>query len=132
MNQTPTVMYYIKDARKEKSLLELCKGLQLHTRKIKSGDVNRTVGALAGIQSKCASNTEKAPIGYQLPELLIFSAMEDKKLEEFLAEYRNRKIEPVGLKAIVTSQNVKWSVYELTRELVKERLSILMRNSGQK
>ena len=128
MNQTPTVMYYIKDAKKEKALSELCKDLQLHTRKIKPGDSNRAIGNLAGSPGKGAVAKEKAPAGYQLPELLIFSALEDKKLDEFLAEYRKRTIPPVGLKAIVTSQNINWSLYELTRELMREQMTILMSN----
>lgn len=128
MNQTALVMYYIKDSRKEKQVIKLCRELQLRTRKIKSGDVNCTLGAMTGISGMPLKTGKKAPAGYELPELLVFSGMADKKLDEFLAEYRALGIEPISLKAIITPQNVTWSLYELTTELIRERASILMGN----
>ncbi|MDE6312288.1 MAG: DUF3783 domain-containing protein [Lachnospiraceae bacterium] len=129
MNHTELVMYHIKDSKKEKKLMGLCKRLQMQTRKIKSGDVNCSVGVLAGFPEMAVRTAQKAPMGYQLPELLVFSGMPEKRLDEFLAEYRTESIEPVGLKAIITPQNVHWSLYELTAELVKERAAIIMGQS---
>lgn len=61
-----------------------------------------------------------------MPELLIFSGLADGKLDEFLAEYRKKGIEPVSLKAVITAHNISWTVYQLVSELVKERAAILM------
>lgn len=126
MNYKALVIYHIKDQKKEKKFIELCKRLQLYTRKIKPHDVNSSVGTLAGFPGMTAKKEKKAPAGYELPELLVFSGMSDKKLDEFLAEYRREGIDTINLKAIVTAENISWSLYELTGELVKERTSILM------
>lgn len=130
MKQTAIVMYYIKDKEKERKLMQLCEKLQLSTKKVKLEDANRTIGELVGISGTgfLKTKAEKAPAGYLLPELLIFSGMSDKKLDEFLGEYRRQKIEPIGLKAIVTLDNISWSLYELTKELIKEQTAIIMGN----
>ena len=121
------VMYYLKDTKKEKQILKLCSQLGIHTRKIKEKDVNVSLSTLAGISGAVSmSQVEKAPKGYEMPELLIFVGMTEKKLDEFLTEYKKRGIEPISLKAMVTPHNISWSVYQLVAELIKERASIFM------
>lgn len=122
------LIYHLKDVKKEEKILRLCKQLGITTRKIKRSDENVSLGTLAGIFVGTAMQpTRKAPKDYEMPELFIFTGMEERKLDEFLAEYRKQGIEPVSLKAIVTQHNICWSVYQLTAELIKERTAILMR-----
>ena len=52
------------------------------------------------------------------------SGFEDGKLDMYLAAYKNREIEPVRLKAVLTPYNCMWSVYELTQELEKEDAAV--------
>lgn len=121
------VMYYLKDTKKEKQILKLCSQLGIHTRKIKEKDVNVSLSTLAGISGTVSmSQVEKAPKGYEMPELLIFVGMTEEKLDEFLTEYKKQGIEPISLKAMVTPHNISWSVYQLVAELIKERASIIM------
>ena len=92
-----------------------------------------TVGTLTGNSKINASpdnqmlNTanQNVPMGYSLPELIVFSGLKDNKLDEFLAEYKKMGIAPIGLKAVVTIHNVNWTMYELAEELVRERISIM-------
>ena len=127
MKESGLVMYCIKDSKKEKQFMELCKKLGLNTRKIKENDVNVSLSALAGISGvPVMTQSEKAPENYVMPELLVFSGMAEGKLDEFLAEYRKQGIEPVSLKAMITAHNISWTVYQLILELIKERTAILM------
>ena len=122
------VMYYLKDTKKEKQILKLCSQLGIQTRKIKEKDVNVSLSTLAGISGAISmSQVEKAPKDYEIPPLLIFVGMTEKKLDEFLTEYKKRGIEPTHLKAIVTIHNMKWSVSGLIAELKKEQIAIMMR-----
>lgn len=130
---TDLIMYKINETSKEKQLVNLCRKLGLKTRKLKDSDAKITVGTLTGNSKINASpdnqmlNTanQNVPMGYSLPELIVFSGLKDNKLDEFLAEYKKIGISPIGLKAVVTIHNVNWTMYELAEELVRERISIM-------
>ncbi len=130
---TDLIMYKINETSKEKQVVNLCRKLGLKTRKLKDSDAKITVGTLTGNSKINASpdnqmlNTanQNVPMGYSLPELIVFSGLKDNKLDEFLAEYKKMGISPIGLKAVVTIHNVNWTMYELAEELVRERISIM-------
>ncbi len=130
---TDLIMYKINETSKEKQVVNLCRKLGLKTRKLKDSDAKITVGTLTGNGKINASpgnqmlNTanQNVPTGYSLPELIVFSGLEDNKLDEFLAEYKKMGIAPISLKAVVTIHNVNWTMYELAEELVRERISIM-------
>lgn len=130
---TDLIMYKINETSKEKQVVNLCRKLGLKTRKLKDSDAKITVGTLTGNSKINASpdnqmlNTanQNVPMGYSLPELIVFSGLKDNKLDEFLAEYKKMGIAPIGLKAVVTIHNVNWTMYELAEELVRERISIM-------
>lgn len=130
---TDLIMYKINETSKEKQVVNLCRKLGLKTRKLKDSDAKITVGTLIGNSKINASpdnqmlNTanQNVPMGYSLPELIVFSGLKDNKLDEFLAEYKKMGIAPIGLKAVVTIHNVNWTMYELAEELVRERISIM-------
>ena len=130
---TDLIMYKINETSKEKQVVNLCRKLGLKTRKLKDSDAKITVGTLTGNSKINASpdnqmlNTanQNVPMGYSLPELIVFSGLKDNKLDEFLAEYKKIGISPIGLKAVVTIHNVNWTMYELAEELVRERISIM-------
>lgn len=130
---TDLIMYKINETSKEKQVVNLCRKLGLKTRKLKDSDAKITVGTLTGNGKINASpdnqmlNTanQNVPMGYSLPELIVFSGLKDNKLDEFLAEYKKMGISPIGLKAVVTIHNVNWTMYELAEELVRERISIM-------
>ena len=130
---TDLIMYKINETSKEQQVVNLCRKLGLKTRKLKDSDAKITVGTLTGNSKINASpdnqmlNTanQNVPMGYSLPELIVFSGLKDNKLDEFLAEYKKMGISPIGLKAVVTIHNVNWTMYELAEELVRERISIM-------
>lgn len=124
------ILYYIPDTKKEKQVKDLCRKLQIPTRALKGIDLNMEIGILAGLGGRAGKEHGKAPEGYPLPEVLIFSGFPDELLESFLTEYKKAGIAPIGLKAVLTVHNRTWTLYELTLELMKERMAIMMGRKG--
>lgn len=124
------ILYYIPDIKKEKQIKELCRKMQIQTRALKSSDLNVEVGVLAGLGGVTAKEHTKAPEGYPLPEVLIFSGFPDELLDSFLAAYKEEGIAPIGLKAVLTVHNRTWTLYELTLELMRERMAFMMGRRG--
>ena len=77
-------------------------------------------GAVLGAVGK----HEMPPFAWQMPELLVFSGLQENSLQLFLAAYREAQIEQIPLKAIVTPHNISWSIYELSRELASEHAAM--------
>ncbi|MDY3251247.1 MAG: DUF3783 domain-containing protein [Candidatus Choladocola sp.] len=125
-----TLLFHTDDTKKDQQTAQLCRQLGVEVRKLKQEDLGRRVGDLAGIVMKVGKNSpedaqEVIPVGYNLPEVMIFSGFTDEALDEFLAGYRHAGIAPVGLKAVVTPYNCQWTVYSLVRELIRERMAFL-------
>ena len=120
------VLYHVEDAAKEKQLSALCRELHLTARRLTNADPDRTVASLCG--EKVNANVQKAPLGYKLPEVLIFSGFAGEMLDVFLAAYKKAGIAPIPLKAVHTEYN-KWSLYTLCEELRREHAAMLLRGS---
>ena len=127
MTYTPLVLYSIKDEKKAQQITALCKKLGVHTKEIQTKDVDEKVGVLAGIDPLTAMGAKKeVPFAMlDLPEYLIFSGLPEVLLDQFLKEYRQLKIEPTPLKAVLTLHNKDWTVRNLIMELMKERMSMM-------
>lgn len=112
---------------KEKQLLVLCKKLGIETYKLTESDIARTLGEIVGMPAMGQSlmpNVHGNGIGKgsnAMPEVLLFSGLKEAELDAFLASYKETKIAPVALKAIVTPYNVSWSLGTLLVELEQER-----------
>ena len=106
---------------------QLCRELHLTARRLTNADRDRAVAALCG--EKVNANVQKAPAGYKLPEVLIFSGFAGEMLDVFLAAYKRAGIAPIPLKAVRTEHNDKWSLYALCEELRREHAAMLLRGS---
>lgn len=90
-------------------------------------DYSQKLGTLAKVQG--FSRDKPVYSGPDFPaEMLIFSGMNSAQVDEFLAEYKKQGVPAIGLKAIVTPNNVFWTPETLLKELLKEHMS--MTNSG--
>ncbi len=120
------VLYFIQETKKEKQVVDLCKDMGILTRKLKEGDAGQSVGMLAGVfpPELAPGAAKQVPEGYRMPELLVFCGLDDGLLDRFLAEYRQRGIDSIGLKAVATPHNLFWTVCELTKELEQERAAM--------
>lgn len=120
------IMFFTKEVNKSEQIVNLCKKMNIHTRKIKPSDINMETGSLAGIKAGRARRTkDKAPSGYDMPEIMIFSGISSETLDVFLEQYKKADISPIALKAVLTPHNISWSLYELITELQRERIQML-------
>ena len=95
---------------------------RIQIKEISRKDYNQKLGALAGIQGFAK---EKAIYhGPDFPlEMIVFSGIDSAQIDTFLADYKQTGAQPVPLKAIITPQNIFWTVETLFKELWKEHLS---------
>ena len=122
------VLLYSEDEMKAAAIRRLCDELHISFMRLNRSDLGSMVISLVSpaidpIRSKKTS----VPALYAQPEIMIMSGFEDKKLDMYLAAYKNREVEPVRLKAVLTPYNSMWSVYELTQELEKEDAAVRRR-----
>lgn len=125
--QKSVVLYYVQDEKKKIQIEVLGMSMSIATKQLKPSDLNTQVGVLAGLKNIKPldwSQEEKTPAIFCMPEIILFSGMADKKLDEFLVSYRKVGLTPTKLKAILTPQNVNWTLYHLIRELSSERTQI--------
>lgn len=125
--QKSMILYYVQDEKKRIQMEVLCMSMSIGTKQLKPSDLNTQVGTLAGaknIEPLDPAKEAKAPAIFCMPEIIIFSGIPDKKLDEFLFSYKKVGMTPTKLKAVITPQNASWSLYHLIRELSMERAQI--------
>ncbi len=97
---------------------------RIQIKEISRKDYNQKLGALAGIQGfakeKVIYNGPDFPL-----EMIVFSGIDSAQIDTFLADYKQTGSQPVPLKAIITPQNIFWTVEALFKELWKEHLHFL-------
>lgn len=123
MAENGMVMYYVQDEKKKIQLEVLCMGMSLQAKQLKASDLNEQVGVLAGIKGMKPLDMQaeqKAPVIFCMPEVIIFSGVTNKVLDEFLLSYKKIGLSPTKLKAVTTPKNVEWTLYHLIRELTDE------------
>ncbi|MDE6220668.1 MAG: DUF3783 domain-containing protein [Lachnospiraceae bacterium] len=121
------ILYYVQDEKKKIQMEVLGMSMSITTKKLKPSDLNTQVGTLAGMKNIAPldlSQTEKVPAIFCMPEIIIFSGVPDKKLDEFLFSYKKVGLTPTKLKAVTTPKNINWTLYQLIRELSAERAQI--------
>lgn len=97
---------------------------RIQIKEISRKDYNQKLGALAGIQGfakeKVIYNGPDFPL-----EMIVFSGIDSAQIDSFLADYKQTGAQIVPLKAIITPQNIFWTVEALFKELWKEHLHFL-------
>ena len=133
--QNSVIMYYVQDEKKKIQLEVLCVSLSIPTKQLKPSDLNEQVGKLAGIKNIAPldlSQMEKVPAIFCMPEIIIFSGVPSKKLDEFLFSYKKVGLSPTKLKAVTTPKNVGWTLYQLIKELMVEHKKLEIGNFRNK
>ncbi len=117
------IFIYSNNAEKKKQIKKVAESLRIQMQELSVNDLSRTVGAIAGV-SKEKKTDVIVPLFFNMPEVLIFSGLNENKLDLFLQAYRMAKIEPIGLKAVITMYNCSWTLFQLIEELKRERSSL--------
>ena len=76
-------------------------------------------GFLAGNKAFAESPEAYDGAGFDEP-MMVMAGFSERKLDLFLTEMRRKKVPPIALKAIVTTQNQAWNSLQLYRELKEE------------
>ncbi len=81
------------------------------------------IGYLAGIEGfdREALPGQEKLLSHMKEEMLIFSGLSDETLDIFLESLKRAGVPRIGLKAIVTETNAKWTPCELYLHLQMER-----------
>ncbi len=108
---------------KKKQLVTLCKALDITPVIVPRGQFGEVLGALAGIEGFSLKGQPYGGAGLS-SEMIVFSGISSDNLDIFFQEYKKAGIEPVPLKAVLTSHNIFWDVKTLYQELEKEHRSL--------
>jgi len=130
--QKSMILYYVLDEKKKIQLEVIGMSMSIETKQLKPSDLNTQVGKLIGLKEIVPldlAKVEKPPVIFCMPEIIIFSGIPNKRLDEFLLSYKNVGLTPTKLKAVATPRNIHWTLYQLIRELSAERTQVEGMNS---
>lgn len=115
------VYYAAGDEKKEAQVRKLAEVLKMEWISVSPFETSQTVGYLTRTQGYAKIPVTLAAMPPQIPEdILLFCDLNEKKLDHVLAVIRNSGVS-IGLKAVVTPHNIRWTLADLYRELVEER-----------
>ena len=119
-----TVLYYNPgNAPKPGMMKSVLVSMGVRIKNITEEQLGETIGSLLGMEEMAqgaddSGEERKGPLGEQLLVLYRFS---EGRLDQLLYGLRKAGVPKIELKAIVTEQNSRWTLYELYEELKKER-----------
>lgn len=117
-NGKKVLLFHVEKEKKEQ-IKSLCRELNIEVKEIDPSKYAETLGFLAEIKG-IASNGKKYLKNDFSKGMLVFSGIHEELLDVFLQKYKEAKIDPIGLKAILTPINVFWNAQQLYEELEKE------------
>ena len=118
------ILYYVQEEKKKIQIEVIGMSMSIETKQLKPSDLNTQVGKLAGLRNLAPldlTQIEKPPVIFCMPEIVIFSGVPNKSLDEFMLSYKNVGVPPISLKAVTTPKNINWTLYQLIKELSSER-----------
>lgn len=107
----------------------------IRIKNVSKEQTGETIGNLLGIEkgadrlkekpdekSDEKSNEQNEKLDGPMEEqMLVLHQFTERRLDQFLLELRKAGVPKIELKAIVTEQNSRWTLYQLYEELKKER-----------
>lgn len=116
-----TILLFRMDKDRKDAVQQVCSALNIRVIEVKRSDYAQKLGAIAGIDGfKREAHMYEGP---ELPApMLVFSGMNSGQVDAFLDAYKKTGVESIGLKAVITANNIFWSVDQLARELLREHL----------
>lgn len=97
---------------------------------IGADQIMEQVGFLAGIEGfekHAAESGENEPLPVISEEVLVMKNFSSRRIDELLFNLRKAGVPKLGLKAVLTEHNCKWTFFQLYKELKEEHESM----SGQ-
>lgn len=113
------LLYQIKGTKTAALLKPVLLKLGIRVRSIEPEQYLQSIGFLAGNKAFAESPKAYDGAGFEEP-MMVMAGFTERKLDLFLAEMRRKKVPPIALKAIVTTQNQTWNSLQLYAELKAE------------
>lgn len=117
------LMINFRDKDREEKISDIIRRKGIDVRRVDRAMYDQKVAAMCGLDEFF----DETAI-YEGPEfdreMMIFAQLKEGKLDEILAEMKNRGIAKVDLKAIATPYNITWTIRQLYSELTKEHKAV--------
>ena len=113
------LLYQIKETKTAALLKPVLLKLGIRVRIVEPEQYLQSIGFLAGNKAFAESPEAYDGAGFDEP-MMVMVGFSERKLDLFLTEMRRKKVPPIALKAIVTTQNQAWNSLQLYRELKEE------------
>ena len=113
----PMVLCYNIQPEKLGRMRVLCLRLGLRVRVVRPEEFALPIGALAGLSEPPETAAPVEPFG---DEMLVMAHFRPGMLDAFLNGFRQSRIPPVTLKAMVTETNAAWNSRELYEAIAEE------------
>lgn len=124
------ILEFRLDRDKHNMLQEICARLGIKNICVERRDYAQQLGALAGVAG--FSKDQKKYTGPEFPaEMLVFSGMNSGHVDIFLDEYKKTGLAPIGLKAVITADNVFWTAETLFQEIMREHTGLALKSEKQ-
>lgn len=124
------ILEFRLDRDKHNMLQEICVRLGIKNICVGRRDYAQKLGALAGVAG--FSKDQKKYTGPEFPaEMLVFSGMNSGQVDIFLDEYKKTGLAPIGLKAVITANNVFWTAETLFQEIMREHMGLALKSEKQ-
>lgn len=120
MSQPLVLLYEMQEAERLK-LKMLCISLHIRTKTVLQEEYRAKLVSLAGLTEKEQTENGTEALG---EPMLVMAHFTQKLLDQFLQDFRRKKIAPVSLKAVLTPHNQGWDSYQLFAELQQERAAM--------
>ena len=116
---------YQPDEKAFRQLLELMQSLGIREKRIEEKELSLPIGSLLGLPGLFPAEKESIPGSYAaVPPLTVLSGFTGEDLDAFLEARKNSGLYGLGFLAVVTLDNIGWSMRALGRELILEHEAI--------
>ncbi len=106
-----------------KKIADICLACEIECKKIPKKRFLQTIGNHTGAPGH--EGTGEIYEGNDLAEpVMLLAGMSGGELDRILDTLKNLGVPSVGVKAVVTSHNISWTILDLYEELVRERAAM--------
>lgn len=116
---TPVLLTYHIAPAKLAKIQVLCLRLGIRVCPVPPEDYGQPLAALVGLAKKDASPVQ-TPAADFADEMLVMAHFRPGMMDTFLNGFRQARIPPVPLKAMLTETNAQWNSLELHRAIAEE------------
>ena len=114
---TPVLLTYHISPAKLAKIQVLCMRLGIRVRPVPPEDYGEPIAVLAGLAE---AGAHPAPAEDFSDEMLVMANFRPGMMDAFLNGFRQSRIPPVPLKAMLTETNAQWNSLELHRAIAEE------------